>query len=129
MSFFSVSPQSGYYRTTLHPYKLFFQIKTKVQISQTSEIGNYGLSLTNFAEIGSHTHDYEFLDDKASLQNVINTTRIFVNPDIVEGVDFKNGIVVHGIEVDTAVPLIGGRARPSPDEEFLRMHLKKNLLS
>ncbi|WJX30165.1 hypothetical protein P8452_18733 [Trifolium repens] len=37
--------------------------------------------------------------DKASIQNVINTTRIFVNPDIPEVETFKNSIAVHGIEV------------------------------
>ncbi|WJX87549.1 hypothetical protein P8452_69728 [Trifolium repens] len=36
--------------------------------------------------------------DKASIQNVINTTRIFINPDIPEVETFKNSIVVHGIE-------------------------------
>jgi hypothetical protein len=75
-----------------------------------------------------------FVTDKASFQNVINTTRIFVNPDISEVETFKNrfeffwneslmyilhvwltylivcvwtSIDVHGIEVDSTVPLIG----------------------
>ncbi|KAK2436125.1 replication factor A protein [Trifolium repens] len=34
--------------------------------------------------------------DKASLQNVKNTTRIFVNPDIAEVETFKNSVAVHG---------------------------------
>ncbi|CAJ2673126.1 unnamed protein product [Trifolium pratense] len=47
--------------------------------------------------------------DQASIQNVINTTRIFINPDIPEAVEFKN------------------RAKPAMDEEFLRMHPKKKV--
>ncbi|KAK2414171.1 replication protein A 70 kDa DNA-binding subunit C [Trifolium repens] len=65
--------------------------------------------------------------DKVSIQNVINTTRIFVNPNFPEVDAFKNSIAVHGIEVDATVPLIGESARPTPDEEFLRMHPKKTL--
>ncbi|WJX48939.1 hypothetical protein P8452_35436 [Trifolium repens] len=65
--------------------------------------------------------------DKVSIQNVIHTTRIFVNPDIPEVETFKNSIAVHGIELDSAVPLIGESAKPTPDEEFLRMHPKKTL--
>ncbi|KAK2408961.1 replication factor A protein [Trifolium repens] len=38
--------------------------------------------------------------DKASLQNVMNTTRIFVNPDIAEVETFKNSVAVHGAVVD-----------------------------
>jgi hypothetical protein len=34
------------------------------------------------------------LVDQASLQNVINTTRIFINPDIPEAVEFKNRFVL-----------------------------------
>ncbi|MCI02006.1 hypothetical protein A2U01_0023038, partial [Trifolium medium] len=30
-------------------------------------------------------------------------------------------IALHGIEVETKVPVIGGSAKPSMDEEFLRM--------
>jgi hypothetical protein len=40
---------------------------------------------------------------------------------------FLISIAVHGIEVDTTVPLIGGTAKPAPEEEFLRMHPKKTL--
>jgi hypothetical protein len=63
MSYFSVFPQSGFYRT-LHPYKLVFQVKTKITLSESSDITQYGLSLTNLAEVCSHSQDYEFLVDK-----------------------------------------------------------------
>jgi hypothetical protein len=61
MSYFSVVPQIGVYRTTLHPSKLIFQMKTKVQHVKTSDISQYGLTLTSLAEVCGHSHDYEFL--------------------------------------------------------------------
>jgi hypothetical protein len=39
-----------------------------------------------------------FVTDKASIQNVINTTRIFINPDIPEVETFKNRFVFFGNE-------------------------------
>ncbi|MCH79355.1 replication factor A protein [Trifolium medium] len=200
MSHFSVFPQSGSYRTTLHPYKLLFQLKTKVAVCESSDITHFGLNVTSLAEISAYTHDYEFLvdvigvmtgisaekeyvregkitkmvvieltdhsgkcecalfgeyvdelkkkmgkssgglpivvvqfakvkifRDKASIQNVLHTTRILINPDIPEVETFKNSIAVHGIEYDTTVPLIGGCAKPSLEEELLRLHPKKSL--
>ncbi|KAK2388831.1 replication protein A 70 kDa DNA-binding subunit C [Trifolium repens] len=190
----------GLYRTTLHPYKIIFLLRTKLTPSDGAGISEFGLAFTKIDEICAHTQDYEYLvdviavftgmsaereyvrdgkitkmliveltdysgkcecalfgdyvdefskkigksagglpivviqfakikifRDKVSIQNVINTTRIFVNPDIPEVETFKNSIAVHGIEVDTTVPLIGGTAKPAPEEEFLRMHPKKTL--
>lgn len=65
--------------------------------------------------------------DKVSIQNVINTTRILVNPDIPEVETFKNSIAVHGIDTDSVVPLIGQSAKPPVDEEFLRTYPKRSL--
>jgi hypothetical protein len=61
MSCFAVALEVGYYRPTLHPYKLLFQIKTRLQSMKDSPITNFGLSLTSLAEVCSHNHDYEFL--------------------------------------------------------------------
>jgi hypothetical protein len=36
-------------------------------------------------------------------------------------------IAVHGIELDSNVSIIGGGAKPSMDEEFLRMHSRKTV--
>ncbi|MCH80240.1 replication factor A protein [Trifolium medium] len=201
MSNFSVFPQSGNYRTTLHPYKIVFQLRTKVAVAEGSNITQLGIGVTSLAEIGAYTHDYEFLvdviglmtgistereyvrdgkltkmvvieltdhsgkcecalfgeyvdelnkkmgksstgglpivvvqfakvkifRDKASLQNVLNTTRILINPDIPEAEAFKNSIAVHGIENDAAVPMIGEWPKPSVEDEFLRMHPKKSV--
>jgi hypothetical protein len=61
---FSIVPQSSFYRTTLHPHKLVFQIKTKLKLSESSDISQFGLTFTNIAEIIAHTHDYEYLVGK-----------------------------------------------------------------
>jgi hypothetical protein len=85
--------------------------------------------------------------------DLINTTRIFINPDIPEAEAFKNQLVyltlilqlnwfflldnlliyfvfvlmieLLSIESDSTVPLIGERAKPSPQEEFLHMLSEK----
>ncbi|KAK2411352.1 replication factor A protein [Trifolium repens] len=57
---------------------------------------------------------------KASIQNVINTTRLLINPYIPEVESFKNSIAVHSIDIDSFVSLIGELAKPGVDEEFLR---------
>lgn len=61
ISFFSVAPCSGFYRTTLHPYKIMFQIRTNVSQTHSSLIGPYGLSLTKISEVCNHTVDYDYL--------------------------------------------------------------------
>ncbi|MCI09325.1 replication factor A protein, partial [Trifolium medium] len=38
-----------------------------------------------------------------------------------------NRIALHGVDLDAPVPLIGGSAKPSLDEEFLRMYPKKKI--
>ncbi|PNY04521.1 replication factor-A carboxy-terminal domain protein [Trifolium pratense] len=47
--------------------------------------------------------------DKVSLQNVINTTQIFINPDFKEAVDLRNGNINVGIEHSGVVPVLGPR--------------------
>ncbi|PNX91992.1 replication factor-A carboxy-terminal domain protein [Trifolium pratense] len=69
----------------------------------------------------------EIFRDQASIQNVVNTTKILINPDIPEAIEFRNSIAVHGIEVETKVPVIGGSAKPSMDEDFLRMYPRKKV--
>ena len=58
---FSVIPQSGIYRTTLHPYKILFQSKTQLTLCEACDLPELGLSLVNIVEICAHTHDYEYL--------------------------------------------------------------------
>jgi hypothetical protein len=61
ISNFSVVPQSGLYRTTLHPYKILFQSKTQLTSCEACDLPELGLSLVNVAEICAHTRDYEYL--------------------------------------------------------------------
>ncbi|CAJ2638179.1 unnamed protein product [Trifolium pratense] len=198
---FSVFPQSGSYRTTLHQYKIGFQLKTVVVAAEEDDISQFGIKVTSLAEIVARTDDYEYLvnviglmtgisaereyvrdgkltkmvvieltddtgkcecalfgeyadeltkkmgksavsglsvvvvqfakvkifRDKASLQNVHNTTRILINPDIAEVEAFRNSIAVHGIDTDLSVSMIGDRPRPTFEEEFLHMHPKKSI--
>ncbi|KAK2368487.1 replication factor A protein [Trifolium repens] len=168
-------------------------MKTKVKLSESKNIFEFGLTCTNIEEICGHTHDYEYLVDvigvmtgmskereyirdgkvtkmivveltdhsgkcecalcgdyaedlskkigkavsglpvvvvqfakikifrgKASIQNVINTTRLLINPYIPEVESFKNSIAVHSIDIDSFVSLIGELAKAGVDEEFLR---------
>ncbi|KAK2426302.1 replication factor A protein [Trifolium repens] len=191
MSYFSVFPQVGQFRTTLHPYKLLFKVRTKIHKCESSCVALSGMNFTEIGDICAHTHDYEYLvdvigvmtgmsdereyikdgkitkmviieltdhsgkcecalfggyvnelkkkmgksssglpvvvvqfakikifRDKASIQNVMNATRVLINPDIPEVETFKDSIAVHGIEMDTEVPLIGLPARPPLDEDW-----------
>ena len=61
VSYFSVAPSSGSYRTTPHAYKLFFQMKTKVNVCEGSFLPLYGLNLTKIDEIVRQTVDSDFL--------------------------------------------------------------------
>jgi hypothetical protein len=61
MSNFAVVPASGVYRTTSHPYKILFQMKTKVQSCLSNVIDRFGLSATNIGDICSFGADHYFL--------------------------------------------------------------------
>jgi len=61
MSFFSVAPSVGSYRTTLHPYKLVFQMNTKVQTAESVLIPTFGVSLSKIADVCGHDVEYDYL--------------------------------------------------------------------
>jgi len=61
ISYFSVAPGFGAYRTTPHPYKLIFQMKTKVEKVESSLISVHGLSLTKIVDMCSNTADFDYL--------------------------------------------------------------------
>ncbi|MCI39430.1 replication factor A protein, partial [Trifolium medium] len=61
MTFFTVTTSTGAYRSTLHPYKLVFQMKTRLELSEGPEISRYGLSLSMIGEICAHPPDYDYL--------------------------------------------------------------------
>ncbi|GAU39036.1 hypothetical protein TSUD_59920 [Trifolium subterraneum] len=100
MSYFSVTPSVGGYRTTTHPYKLLFQMKTKVLSYDSAVIPLYGLSLSSVSEVCSHVVDYDNL---------------------------VGGLELNGIECSPVVPVLGPRVRPSMEDEFLRLYPKKTI--
>ncbi|CAJ2651417.1 unnamed protein product [Trifolium pratense] len=102
MSYFSVFPLSGFYRTTLYPYKLCSKLRqreyvrddkmTKMVIVELTYhngkcecglIGDYvddlnkkmGKSMTGLPIVVVQFVKVKFFRDNASIQNVINTTR------------------------------------------------------
>lgn len=78
LSCFSVAPSVGCYRTTQHPYKIIFQMTTKVQVSESSIIPKYGVSLTRLADVCAHTYDYDYLVDVVGLMTGISNEREYV---------------------------------------------------
>jgi hypothetical protein len=56
-----VAPVVGSYRPTLHPLKLIFQMKTKVQICESADIPLCDFSFTNFAEVSTFSADHQYL--------------------------------------------------------------------
>ncbi|GAU32694.1 hypothetical protein TSUD_145680, partial [Trifolium subterraneum] len=122
MSFFTVLPSTGVYRSTLHPYKLVFQMKTRLELAEGPEISRYGFSLTTIAEVCAKPPDYDYLIDEVSIQNVINTTRVLVEPKIAEAISFRDDLAVHGVEANIRVNVLGPRVRPSMEEDFLHTY-------
>ncbi|KAJ1443896.1 hypothetical protein SESBI_00069 [Sesbania bispinosa] len=65
---------------------------------------------------------------QVGIQNVMNASKIWWNPDIPQAVEFKNGLAVHEIESDLAISIIPEKPRPvSLREEFLEMYPKKSV--
>jgi hypothetical protein len=61
MSYFTVVPESGLFRSTQHPYKLVFEMKTKVQICENFSIDTYGFSLSTIGDIIGFGPEHDFL--------------------------------------------------------------------
>lgn len=61
LSYFSVAPSLGSHRTTPHAYKVFFQMKTKVNVCEGHLLPLYGLNLTSVNEIVQQTVDIHLL--------------------------------------------------------------------
>ncbi|KAK2454754.1 protein trichome birefringence [Trifolium repens] len=93
------------------PYKLLFQIKTRLQSVKNSPITNYGLSLTSLAEVCSHNHDYEFLVDVICLMTEISAEREYIR-------DGKITKMVIVELTDARYPLYSRDSCPFIDEGF-----------
>lgn len=61
MSCFYVAPSVGSYRTTSHPYKIVFQMTTKVQVCEGPSIPSFGISLCKIADVCKYTSDHDYL--------------------------------------------------------------------
>lgn len=59
--FLSVSPNVGEFRTTRHPYKLIFQISSKVHLMDIGRVVGYGYDLVPFSEITQPSFDTNYL--------------------------------------------------------------------
>ncbi|CAJ2657473.1 unnamed protein product [Trifolium pratense] len=78
MSFFTVCPESGIYRTTPHQFKLDFEIKTKVQACEGKTIDRFGLSLSTIAQISAYGPAHNFLVDVVGLITGISAEREYI---------------------------------------------------
>ncbi|KAJ1409034.1 hypothetical protein SESBI_23056 [Sesbania bispinosa] len=62
------------------------------------------------------------------IQNVMNASKLWWNPEIPIAVEFKNGLAVHEIKSDVELSLIADRKRPvSMRDEFLKLYPKKSV--
>ncbi|QHN78977.1 uncharacterized protein DS421_19g666100 [Arachis hypogaea] len=90
ISDFKVIPNGGLVRVTRHRFRILFKCSTSVVVAASTVIPNPGLSLTSMDQILQKRIDYEYLINKVSLQNVINISRVSINPDMQETVNFMN---------------------------------------
>ncbi|KAJ1395665.1 hypothetical protein SESBI_33227 [Sesbania bispinosa] len=69
-----------------------------------------------------------FYKGHVGIQNVMNASKIYWNPDWPIAVEFKNSLVVHEVETDFSIGTISDRGRPvCLREEFLKLYPKKSV--
>ncbi|XP_024628783.1 replication protein A 70 kDa DNA-binding subunit C [Medicago truncatula] len=78
ISYFSVAPSTGSYRAATHPYKIVFQMTTKVQSCTSATIPLYGLSFTSIVDVSNHTVEYDYLVDVMGLVTAVSEEREYV---------------------------------------------------
>ncbi|KAJ1377765.1 hypothetical protein SESBI_48539 [Sesbania bispinosa] len=65
---------------------------------------------------------------QVGIQNVMNATKFYWNPNLPEAIEFKNGLAVHEVETELAIGSISDRSRQvSMKEEFLTIYPRKSL--
>ncbi|MED6185134.1 hypothetical protein PIB30_054073 [Stylosanthes scabra] len=117
---FSVLPNAGLVRVTQHRFQILFEADTIISFCDQVAISNSGLSLYAMDQVLKRTVDYDYLigrlfsfilplqnlfhppvlilqyfkvkvdAGKVLLQNVINVSRILINPDMEESIEFLN---------------------------------------
>ncbi|KAJ1405812.1 hypothetical protein SESBI_25576 [Sesbania bispinosa] len=65
---------------------------------------------------------------EVGIQNLFNASKLFWNPEILEAIEFKNGLVVHEIETNVAISLISDNGRPiCIREQFLKLYSRRRV--
>ncbi|KAJ1441611.1 hypothetical protein SESBI_01233 [Sesbania bispinosa] len=94
----------GKFRAASHEFKLMFNATTNLIPCQSAKIRHVGI------------------------QNVMNASKIFWNPEWPVAIEFKNSLPVHEVETDVCIGTISDRGRPvCLREEFLKLYPKKSV--
>ncbi|QHO38110.1 Replication factor-A carboxy-terminal domain protein [Arachis hypogaea] len=149
MSYFSVVPNQGNYRTAEHEFKLVFLNRTTVISIPDDAIPKTCFSFCPFDELLKIIEDYvylvgrltiryamfgEYVDElhrffdsagcfvgQVGLQNVMHAIRLFFNPDLAEVVDFKNSMVDQGINGIQPLFIANEGKGVSLENDFMRL--------
>ncbi|KAJ1388558.1 Nucleic acid-binding, OB-fold [Sesbania bispinosa] len=69
-----------------------------------------------------------FYKGHVGIQNLMNASKIYWNPEWPIAVEFKNSLAVHEVETDVCIGTISDRGRPvCLKEEFLKLYPKKSV--
>ncbi|TKY53416.1 hypothetical protein E2542_SST24946 [Spatholobus suberectus] len=62
------------------------------------------------------------------IQNVMNASRLFWNPQVPEAIEFRNGMILHGFDLDVAIGEMDDYNRTIPlKDEFLTKYSRKTI--
>ncbi|KAJ1426976.1 Nucleic acid-binding, OB-fold [Sesbania bispinosa] len=65
---------------------------------------------------------------EVGIQNVMNTSKVYWNPDMPEALEFRNGLAIHENETDVDIRTISETRRPSSmKDDFLKLYPKRTL--
>ncbi|KAK2429162.1 replication factor A protein [Trifolium repens] len=78
MSHFIVVPETALYRSTDHPYKLLFDMETKVDSSENNTIDKYGFSLKTIGDVCGYGPNHGYLVDVVGLLTSISAESDYV---------------------------------------------------
>ncbi|KAJ1390248.1 hypothetical protein SESBI_37610 [Sesbania bispinosa] len=125
---FTVARNSGKFRATHHNHKLTFNANTRIVPCPKVAIPGTGLSLVKTSDMLKTKGSSQYLVGEVGIQNLLNASKLFWNPEIPEAIEFKNSLAVHEIETDVEISLISENRRPvSVREQFLTMFPRKRV--
>ncbi|GAU23972.1 hypothetical protein TSUD_327730 [Trifolium subterraneum] len=79
LSHFAIAPSVGGYRPTLHPYKLIFEMETRVQLCEGPDIRSFGFSFIDLDVLSSYDADFGFLSDVIGVLTGVSSEREYVH--------------------------------------------------